>query len=97
MYEDLAGRERTGRLVVQPSLAAGTNMRFSDLNTTARAAPKRELRRGNYAMMFTKYHWMGRALDLDMAAGLVSVTFFSKTKLKEEKVVFYFPVKCRLL
>ena len=45
--------------------------------------------------MFTKYHRMGGALDV--AIGPDSVAFFSKTKPKEENVVFYFPLKCRLL
>ena len=37
-------------------------------------------------MLFTKYHWIGRALG--MAAGPDLVAFFLKTKLKEEKVFF---------
>ena len=40
-------------------------------------------------MTITKYHWIGRALGV--AAGPDSVTFFSKTKPKEENVVFISP------
>ena len=51
--------------------------------------PKRELRRRDYAMMFTKHHRMGETLG--MAAGPDSVPFSSKTKRKEEKVFFTSP------
>ena len=39
----------------------------------------------------------GLAGALGMAASPDAVLFFSKTKSKEEKVVFNFPLKCRLL
>ena len=41
-------------------------------------------------MRFTKYHEMGGA---GMATGPDSVLFFSKTKPKQEKVFFKFPLK----
>ena len=63
---------------------------LTNLNTTAQAAPKRELRHRDYVTVFTKYHWMGGALG--MAAGSDSVISFSKIKPKEEKGgVLYFP------
>ena len=41
--------------------------------------------------MLTKYQWIGGTFSV--AAGLDSVTFFSKTKPNEENVSFLFPLK----
>ena len=56
-----------------------------------RAAPKRELRHRDYAMIFTKYHQVGGALDMAVKSGFSR--FFLKNQANSRKGGQLFPLK----